>query len=126
MYYSLPIKSTDAKYGVLAKVTFVGFNPGTNDKKYYHHYSVMPDRITAPTINLSVPEQHHLAISDGVLARIRSEKFGDNTEWQFWTKRTMLDIVSELNRGAQPYMGETTTREEYRYYTDSVRGNRVR
>jgi hypothetical protein len=124
-YYSLPIKSIDALPGQLAKITFVGFNPGTTTDKYYHQYAIKAPDITSQNVDIPIPEQHHFAIADGVLARIRSERFGDNSEWVFWQKRTMLDIVSELNQGAQPQMGATPTRPEYRHYFDPVRGNRI-
>ncbi len=124
-YFNLPIKSTDAQLGQLAKVVFVGWNPGTTTTKYYHHYQMTPPAITSQAVNLVIPEQHHFTIIDGVLARIRSERFGDSSEWNFWMKRTMLDVVSELNQGAQPYVGETPTRLEYRHYADPVRGTRI-
>jgi hypothetical protein len=123
-YYTLNVKSTDAQYGVLAKLTFVGINPGTTTNKYYHLYSFKAPDITAETVNLSIPENHHLEIVDGVLARIRSEKFGDNSEWQFWIMRTMPTMVSELNSGAQPYLGATKTQPEYRNYPGSYLGYR--
>jgi hypothetical protein len=100
----------------LAKLTFVGINPGTTTDKYYHQYALKAPDITGATVNLNIPEQHHFAIADGVLARIRAERFGDNSDWTYWQKRTMLDIVSELNQGAQPHMGETPIRPEYRHY----------
>jgi hypothetical protein len=124
-YYALPIKSIDALPGQLAQVTFIGFNPGDTTDKYYHQYALKAPNITSEKVNIPIPEQHHFAIADGVLARIRSEKFGDASEWNYWMKRTMLDIVSELNQGAQPMMGATPTRPEYRHYFDPVRGNRV-
>jgi hypothetical protein len=123
-YIGMPIKSTDAQYGVLAKLTFVGLNPGTTTNKYFHLYSFKAPDITALTVNLSIPENHHLEIVDGVLARIKSEKFGDNSEWQYWTRRTMPDIVSELNSGAQPYLGSTLTQPEYRNYPGAYMGYR--
>ena len=116
MYYNLPIKSIDALPNHVAKLTFVGFNPGTTTNKYYHQYVLKAPDITALTVELSIPAQHHFAIADGVLARVRAERFGDNSEWTYWQKRTMLDIVSELNQGGQPMMGETPTRPEYRHY----------
>lgn len=125
-YYKLPVKSTDAQSGVLAKLTFVGFNPGTTTQKYYHQYAFKAPDISSQAVNLSIPEHLHLSVIDGVLARIRSERFGDNSEWQFWMKRTMTDIVSELNQGAQPYTSETPTRPEYKHYADPIRGVRIR
>jgi hypothetical protein len=122
-YYGLPIKSTDAVFGVAAKLTFVGYNPGTTTARYYHEYLFKPPDLTAQTVNLVIPEEHHLELVNGVLAWIRNERYGDVSEWNKWWKTDGMQIISELNSGAQPYLGFTPTRMEYRHYSNAIYGN---
>lgn len=122
-YRSLPIKSVDARYGVNARVTFVGFNPGNNPRRYFHEYLYKPPDITSQTTELQTPEKFALDIADGVLGRIRAEKFGDKSEWEYWKKTTLTEMWGELSQGAQIYLGLTPIRPEYKQYHDAYFGN---
>lgn len=122
-YYGLPIKSIDAVRGQRARLTFVGYNPGETTNRYYHEYLLKPPDLTAPTVNLVIPEEHHLELINGVLAWIRNERYGDVSEWNRWWKTDAMQVISELNAGAQPYLGYTPTRQEYRHYTNAIYGN---
>jgi hypothetical protein len=122
-YRSLPIKSTDARYGVRATVTFVGFNPGDNTNRYFHEYLYRPPDLTSLNVQLTVPEKFAFDIADGVLARIRSEKFGDKSEWEYWKKNTLTEMWGEMSQGAQVYRGSTPIRPEYQSYHDAYYGN---
>ena len=121
-YRALPIKSTDARYGVNARVTFVGFNPGDNNNRYFHEYLYKPPDVTAVGVELSVPEKFAFDMADGVLARIRSEKFGDKSEWEYWKKTTLTEMWGEMSQGAQVYLGLTPIRPEYKHYSDAYYG----
>jgi len=120
-YRELRVKSTDAYRGQVATVTFID-NPGTYASRYYHDYKWKPIDITSPNIQMQIPEQFHLDIVDGVLSRIRDERFGDKGDWLYWKQNTMPGIVAELNKGAQLRLGYTPIRPEYQNYNNSPYG----
>jgi len=110
-YRGMRVKSTDAYRGHVATVTFLD-NPGTTSTRYYHEYKLKPIDIDSANIQMQIPEQFHLDIVDGVLARIRDERFGDKGDWFYWKQNTMPGIVAELNKGAQLRLGYTPLRPE--------------
>ena len=109
------VSQTDAYSGQLATVTFA-FDPGDTTERYFHLYALKPVDIDSVNIQLQVPERFHLAIVDGVLARVRTEHFGATSEWDNWENNKMPHIVQALNHGAQRNKHRTLTRPEYQWY----------
>ena len=122
-YANLMVKSTDAYYGQVATITFQN-NPQTYANRYYHHYNLKPIDILSTNIQMQIPEQFHLDVVDGVLARIRNERYGDQSDWRMWVEKVVPTILHELNKGAQLHLGETRTRPEYQHYVRYPYGER--
>lgn len=115
LYPESVVGQIDATRGRVATVTFVN-DPGTTTDRYFHLYMLRPVEISSTEVQLQIPEQWHLDFIDGVLARIRNERFGDKSEWNHWTTNTMTAMVQQLNYGAQRRKRRTLTQPEYQWY----------
>ena len=116
MFLEQRAKFTDAlEGGTLATITFPD-DPGTTTETYYLDYEGVPPEVVSESISLGIPAKHHLKMVDGVLARIRSEKFGSKSEWEYWENVTMPKIISDLSQGSLGNVGKTQTQPEYQYY----------
>ena len=114
-YFTAPANFTDRTPGNLATITFTN-DPGTTTSVYYHLYEAAPPELTGLNVPLFLPEKHHLKLVDGVLARVRSEKFGSESEWYNWEYNVMPKIINDMNQGNGANIGHTNTRMEYQYY----------
>ena len=114
-YYRILVKSFTASSGAIATLTFFD-NPGTTTQTYYHLFSIQPINLTSEDIQLIMPEDQDLNLIDGVLARVRDEKFGDKTDWQHFKRFTKPEMQARFNDGAQGRLHETQTRREYQHY----------
>ena len=125
-YFNQPITARDRTPGTVATVTFTN-DPGTTTDVFFHFYEAAPPELTSESIPLFLPEKHHLKLIDGVLARVRSEKFGAESEWFNWEYNILPKIIVDMNQGDGGNIGHTQTRMEYQYYFDDyvrTRNNR--
>ena len=114
-YYDIPCHKIPSFGSNAAKVIFID-NPPTQSTQYYCLYALKPTQVTAPTIQLELPNEFHFSLRQGVLAMIRDEKYGEKSDWVYFETVTIPQIQDRLNAMCRVRGGSTPIRAEQRDY----------
>lgn len=97
-YKRLAVRSTNKLLNSVATLTFVN-DPGTTTENYFHLYVRENSRLTSEAIQLSVPENIHWVLRDGVVALLNKENYGQVGNRRELIKQIQLEVANELGKG---------------------------
>jgi hypothetical protein len=115
-YWDIPVNDRVARPGVAARAIFID-DPGATTTNYRWLYNERPTAISSENIQLTFPESTHLDLIEGVLARVRKDKYGEQSSWNNFVYTVIPRISDAMNKGIKPGRGSTPIQREYSFYS---------
>ena len=120
-YRRIAIRSTTKLFNTNATLTFVN-DPGTTTENYYHQYVKEDTRLTSEAVQLSVPENIHWILRDGVIAMLSKENYGDIQRRRELIRQICTEVANELGKGDMGKSIRTPVQLEFQSLDDEFWG----